>query len=325
VQGKKLTTYQFTPRELRHNLLAFIKEKYNYEPELYLHFSPGFSLPVRVDIEQEDSDEYYDFFLALQQDLFSIQDKQQGDAFEIGDKLLQLYFGFDVEEYLFKSSLDHDCEIYNDEGSIFIVCENNPITYTSRAYVEEKIEKLRKKLTRFSFQKVDFYSFNTTYFSLTEFSYNRVSHAVNLSYTGDNIDDLSVCVRVLGEEKIEKICIEVSGFFDQKDISDEAKEISQSIYEYFKAYFLKIKSVRIRQMYQPLFHFINKVQYIPVRIEKFERLTMVENVIFSLRKNRYHLQEIAEMLNRSKKAIDNTLLRIRKKDEVYNLGLFLKR
>lgn len=76
MQGKKLTTYQFTPSELRHNLLEFIKEKYNYEPLLYLHFSPAYSLPVCADFEREDSDEFYTFFLALQEDLFSIKDKE---------------------------------------------------------------------------------------------------------------------------------------------------------------------------------------------------------------------------------------------------------
>jgi predicted P-loop ATPase/GTPase len=88
---------------------------------------------------------------------------------------------------------------------------------------------------------------------------------------------------------------------------------------------LKIKSLRIRQFYHNIIEFTNSVYYIPVSIEKNDRLTMVENVILSLSKNGYKYQEIADLIDRSKRAIDNTLLRIRKKDEVYNLGLFSKR
>jgi len=326
VQGKKLTTYQFTPNELRHNLSEFIKEKYNYEPLLYLHFSPASSLPVCVDFEREDSDEFYTFFLALQEDLFSIKDKEQGGEYELGDKLLQLYLGFDIEEYLFKSGCnDYDCEMYNDEGSIYIVCNNKPITYTSHVYVEEKIEKLRKKLTRFSFPINDFKPFGTSHFSLTEFFHDREANTINLSYTGNNIDNLSILVRIIGEEKKLSVSIQANGFFDQEEISNEAKKISQNVYDYFHTYFLKIKNVRIRHLYHNIIEFINSVYHIPVSIEKIDRLTMLENVVLSLSKSGYSYQEIGDLIDRSKKAIDNTLLRIRNKDEAYNLGLFSKR
>lgn len=234
--------------------------------------------------------------------------------------------GFDIEEYLFKSGHnDYDCEMYNDEGSIYIICNNKPITYAPSAYVEEEIEKLRKKLTRFSFQRNDFKTFESSPFSLDEFFYNREANTINLSYTGNNMDVLSISVQILGGEKIEKVSIRANGFFDQEEIANEAKEISQNVYDYFYTYFLKIKSVRIRQFYHNIFEFTNLVHYIPVRIEKFERLTTVENVVLSLKKNGYNHQEIADMINRSKIAISNMFSRIRNKDEAYNLGLFSKR
>lgn len=143
--GEKLTAYKFTPDELQQTLIDFFIKKYDYEPLIEVSFVGTIWLPVRLRIEPENTEEFARFYQNLLRDIINIKNKHGGGEFEVGDKVIQLFFQKETTQYI----LEHfyhgsEVELFDEEGYIVILMKETPPKPSTKS-AREKLSEFHEE------------------------------------------------------------------------------------------------------------------------------------------------------------------------------------
>jgi hypothetical protein len=320
------TCFSYTPNEIKDLMKDFFIKRYNYDPIFTITFDTGVWLPIEIEFELNQTEEFLSFWESLHYDLFKISDQHTGDKFETGDKIFQMIVGHPTIKYIFdKNDTYHSETIIDDDAPAYILVDDKKsISYVSDNEHKRKVELFKERLNRFSFTRVDFEKFETYLCKLVNFELNfeddmeEDSIELCYSYEDKNIEVKIIFKEALHTFELKNISIEVNACCNHEVMFKETERIGESITSLFKNH----PKYRLFNLYENFVTLKNVSIIIPGCDKQFKELSPKENAILYFYKKGASYKEILEALHiEDVKRIDNLIQRMKRKINHFGLKI----
>lgn len=271
-QHTQRISYSPTPNELKELFVNFLKEKYDYEPELIVYFDTQIWLPIVVEIEEKNENDFFEFWNKLQHDILRLKSKHNDEDFELGDKLLRLILQKDTELYLF----DKECSeyIYEDMDVVHIfVNPSNWVSLEEEETYQERLSDFKHNMSYFVFNEEDFLPFQTEKSKLMKTTISTYEECISLLFSYENNQQFSFDIHIAQDEDF-SVTLRSFAFCPTVEMEQEVRNISKQLEACCK---------QKLHMYAPPLKIDEKIILgIDLPIVYHNGLTVMDNIILSL-------------------------------------------
>ena len=135
---EKVSCYKLLRGDIECSLTDYVKSKYGVFMKLSVHFNSSSALPIQIKINKGSSPKLWGAWVDLCHDLVSIESIGNDFEEEIGHKLLQMYFGCKIDEYVFDAMDKED-----DKEFVYLITDDyEPIRKECDIVVQKSIAEL---------------------------------------------------------------------------------------------------------------------------------------------------------------------------------------